>query len=409
MTDKTQWFREARFGLFIHWGIYSIPAKGEWALFHNGWDYDYYERFAKDFNPVQFDPEQWADLAWRAGMRYVVFTTKHHDGFCMFDSKFTEFKITNTPYKKDITRMVAEAFRKRGHKVGFYHSLVDWRHPHFIPDAEHPLWNKGERDFSSRDISKHKEYLFNHVRQLLTEYGKVDLLFFDYTSKYKTSDEWDAEKLLDLVHSLQPEIIVNDRLSYHKTPRFYGDYATPEVSVPNAQIKIDGKDYDWETCMTMNSSWGYSGPGTPYKSSQTVLEALVRCASLSGNLLLNAGPDAYGRIPEGSVQILEDCARWMKEHEESVRGAGKAAFTAPHGMVYTQKDKSLYLQLFTPPMGDIILPGLADKIKDIRLLADGSDVPMITHWGGELLRDGDIRIRPPFAVPPMSVLKINLK
>ena len=380
-NDKTQWFRDARFGLFIHWGIYAIPAKGEWAMFHNNWNYAYYETFAARFNPVAFAPAAWARLAWDAGMRYVVFTTKHHDGFCMYDSKHTDFKITNTPYGKDITAELLAACRAQGLRIGLYHSLVDWRHPHYVPDAEHPLWRQGPDAWKGRDRAVYRDYLYRQVTQLLTDYGKIDLLFFDYTSKHKTSEEWDAEKLLQLVYSLQPEIIVNDRLSYYKTPKFYGDYATPEVSVPNAPTAIDGKAVPWETCMTMNANWGYAGDGGFFKSPQTILEALAKCASLDGNLLLNVGPDALGRIPSGSVKVLEGIAAWMKANAEAIHGAGQAAWPAPHGMFYTQKGGDLYLHLPTPPMGDIILPGLKGKVKDVTLLADGSDVPQITPIG----------------------------
>jgi len=408
-TDKLQWFRDARFGMFIHWGVYAVPAKGEWGMFANGWEYDYYEKFAERFNPVDFDPALWAKLAWDAGMRYVVFTTKHHDGFCMYDSHHTDFKITNTPYKKDITAELVKAFRAQGLKIGFYHSLVDWRHPQFVPDAEHPLWKKGPEAWKGRDRAVYRDYLYKQVTQLLTEYGKIDLLFFDYTSKFKTQDEWDAEKMLELVYSLQPEIIVNDRLSFLKTPKFYGDYATPEISVPNAQVTVDGKPVDWETCMTMNANWGYAGDGGFHKSAQTMLGALLKCVSLNGNLLLNVGPDALGRLPAPSVKALKEMAAWMADNSESVHGAGMAKFPAPTGLVYTQKGDALYLCLNDPPMGDIILPELKGKIKDIELLADGQDVPQITHWGWELLGDKEIRIRPPIDIPPLSVLKINLE
>jgi len=407
--DKMQWFRDARFGMFIHWGIYAIPAQGEWAMYRNNWDYDYYEQFAKRFNPVDFDPEYWAELAWNAGMRYVVFTTKHHDGFCMFDSKYTDFKITNTPYGRDITVELVKAFRTRGLKIGFYHSLVDWRHPHFIPDPEHPDWKRGEHDFSNRDIKIHREYLYNSVRQLLTEYGKIDLLFFDYTSKYKTSAEWDAEKLLELVYSLQPEIIVNDRLTYEKGEQILWDYCTPEVAVPNRPVEINGKVYDWETCMTMNANWGYCATDKAFKSSQTILETLVKCASLNGNLLLNVGPDALGQIPAENVKIMRRLATWMQRGAESIHGTGQASFKTPYGLTYTQNGKNIYLHLFTPPMGDIILPKLNGKIKNITVLGDGSDVPIITNWGTELLGNREARIRPPLGLPPMSILKINLE
>ncbi len=406
--DKMQWFRNARFGMFIHWGIYSIPAKGEWALFHNNWDYNYYDQFAEQFNPVNFDPGQWAELAWNAGMRYVVFTTKHHDGYCMFDSKYTDYKITNSPYGKDITAELVAAFRERGLKIGLYHSLVDWRHPHFIPDEEHPAWRRGERDFSNRDIRIYREYLYKSVRQLLTGYGKIDLLFFDYTSKYKTSEEWEAEKMLELVYSLQPEIIVNDRLTHEKGEKVLWDYLTPEISVPNRQTAVNGRAYDWETCMTMNTNWGYCEDDHNYKSVDTILQALIKCVSLNGNLLLNVGPDSLGRLPERSVRIMDKLAAWLEVHSGTVRGAGKADHQAPYGLVYTQRAETVYLHLFSPPMGDIILPGLNGKVKSISVLADETGVPMITHWGAELLDKTELRIRPPANLPPMSVLKIEL-
>ncbi len=404
-----QWFRDARFGLFIHWGIYAVPGKGEWAMFNNKWDYDYYEQFADCFNPVDFDPEYWAELAWNAGMRYVVFTTKHHDGFCMFDSKYTDFKITRTPYGRDVTDELVNSFRNRGLKIGFYHSLVDWRHAHFIPDPEHPAWGDGKSDFNERDINIYREYLYNSIRQLLTEYGKVDLLFFDYTSKYKTSSEWESEKLLKLVYELQPEIIVNDRLTYEKGENVLWDYCTPEVSVPSQQVKINGNTYDWETCATMNSNWGYCSDDKAFKSSRSILEALIKCVSLNGNLLLNIGPDAQGNIPGESVNILHQLSKWMKSGTEAIHQACMSQHKAPYGLIYTQKDDVIYMHLFTPPIGDIILPELNGQIKEITVLTDGQEVPLITHWGTELLDKNEIRIRPPAGLQPMSIIKIHLR
>ncbi len=410
-NKKLDWFRDARFGMFIHWGIYSVPAQGEWTMYHNNVSWEVYEEYAKRFNPVDFDPAYWADLAWSAGMRYVVFTTKHHDGFCMYDSKHTDFKITNTPYGKDITAELVAAFRAKGLKIGFYHSLVDWRHPHFVPDQEHPLGKNGET-YPERDVAKYREYLYKQVEQLLTEYGKIDLLFFDYTSKFKTSAEWEAEKLLELVYSLQPEIIVNDRLSYHKTPKFYGDYCTPEISLPNQPPTIDGKECDWETCMTMNNSWGYSESDKMFKSPATIIRSLIHCASMNGNLLLNVGPDARGKIPAESVEILKKVGEWMNSHSETIHGTHKSEWTAPLSFYYTQKDeKIVYLHLPNSPMGDVILPELNGKIKDITLMADGSDVAMITHWGSELLKEDELRIRPAkhLSAESIDVLKMRLK
>ena len=409
-SDKMKWFREARFGMFIHWGIYAVPAQGEWGMYYKDWDYEYYEKFAQYFNPVNFDPAAWAELAWKAGMRYVVFTTKHHDGFCMFDSSNTDFKITNTPYGKDVTAELVEAFRKRGLKIGLYHSLVDWRHPHFVPDDEHPLGKTG-RSFPDRDMSKYRPYLYEQVRQLLTGYGKIDLLFFDYTSKHKKPEDWEADRLLEMVYSLQPEIIVNDRLSYAKTPRFYGDYATPEICLPNAQVTVAGRPCDWETCMTMNNNWGYAAEDKEFKDPATIARTVVQCVSMGGNCLLNVGPDARGQLPPESTAILERIGEWMGDNAEAVHGAGPADFKPPAACCYTAKDGGLYLHMLNPPMGDIILPQLNGKIDRITFLGDGSDVPTITHWGHELLASDEIRIRPPkhLARKMPAVLKITLK
>ena len=406
IKDTHKWFTESRFGMFIHWGIYSIPGKGEWTLFYDGWDFAEYEKFAQQFNPAEFNPEEWAELAWNAGMRYVVFTTKHHDGFCMFDSKYTDFKITNTPYGRDITAELVTAFRTRGIKIGFYHSLVDWRHPHFIPDAEHPLWEQGERDFSKRDLKIYQKYLYDTVEQLMTDYGKIDVLFFDYTSKYKDSSEWNPAELLDMIYRLQPDIMVNDRLSFDKKS-FQGDYLTPEISVPNAPLKLDGVTKPWETCMTMNRNWGYCWDDLNYKTFDSIINGLINCASKNGNLLLNIGPDKKGLIPKKSQDLMNQLAKWFACHKEAVYGTGMPEYRAPDGFFYTQKDNYLYLYLPVQPIGDIILPQLNGKIEKLELMRTGEEVAQITHWGYELLAPDEIRIRPVGCIAT-DVIKIKL-
>lgn len=407
---KTDWFTDARFGMFIHWGIYSIPADGEWIIYQRDLNMADYEKYAGQFNPVDFDPEYWAELAKNAGMKYVVFTTKHHDGFCMFDSRYTDYKITNTPYRRDITRELAEAFRKKGIRIGFYHSLVDWRHPHFIPDQEHPLGKHGKTDWPERNLKLYQQYLYNQVEQLMADYGKIDLLFFDYTSRYKTSAEWDPARLLEMVRRLQPEILVNDRLSYDKRS-FAGDYLTPEISVPNQPLKLNGEPMPWETCMTMNGHWGYAENDRNFKDMATVTTALTQCVSKNGNLLFNIGPDSRGRIPEQGVNLLKKIADWFAVNGEAVTGAGASVFTPPGGMHYTATDaKTLYLHIPFQPMGDIILPQLRGKTAKITLMQDGSDVPQITWWGEELLKPDELRIRPKLTGLKLpAVLKIELK
>ena len=390
---------------FIHWGIYSIPGRGESTLCKDDWDFEEYEKFAEQFNPVDFNPEDWAELAWNAGMRYVVFTTKHHDGFCMFDSKYTDFKITNTPYAKDITAELVTAFRARGIKIGLYHSLVDWRHPHFIPDAEHPLWKLGERDFSQRNLKIYQKYLYDTVEQLMTDYGKIDILFFDYTSKHKESSEWAPAELLKMIYSLQPEIMVNDRLSFDKKS-FQGDYLTPEISVPNKPLELNGIPQPWETCMTMNQNWGYFRDDLNYKSLNSIITGLMNCISKNGNLLLNVGPNEKGLIPIASVKLMNELAEWFSYHQEAVYGTTMSKNLAPAGCFYTQKDNCLYLYLPVKPIGDIILPQLNGQIKRAEIMRTGEDVAQITHWGYELLSNDEIRLRPNCIAS--DVIKIEL-
>lgn len=409
MKNRTEWFTNARFGMFIHWGIYSIPAQGEWVIYQQDLNMSDYERYAAEFNPVDFDPRSWADLAKNAGMKYVVFTTKHHDGFCMFDSRYTDYKITRTPYGRDITRELVEAFRERGIRIGFYHSLVDWRHPHFIPDLEHPLGKHGKTDWPGRDRRIYQKYLYSQVEQLMSDYGKIDLLFFDYTSRYKTSEEWDPEHLLEMVYRLQPEIIVNDRLSFDKSS-FAGDYLTPEISVPNHPLKRNGAPVPWETCMTMNNHWGYAEDDHDFKEVSTVMTALTQCVSKNGNLLFNIGPDSRGNIPEEGKLLLRGIAEWFSHNGEAVTGAGEAPFTPPSGMHYTAAgEKTLYLHIPFQVMGDIILPQLRGKVAKITLLQDGSEVQQITWWGEELLQPDELRIRTrPGKLTLPAVLKLEL-
>ena len=408
---RTDWFSNSRFGMFIHWGIYSIPGRGEWTLFYDDWNTSEYEKLVNQFNPIGFDPSSWAEIAWNSGMRYVVFTTKHHDGFCMYDSDDTDFKITNTPYGKDITREIINAFRTRGLKIGFYHSLVDWHHPHYIPDAEHPLWKKGERDFSKRDLKIYQKYLYDSVEQLMSDYGKVDILFFDYTSKYKKPSEWRTDRLLEMIYSLQPDIMVNDRLSHEKVPVFYGDYCTPEISLPNQEPVINGKKIPWETCMTLNENWGYNATDKAFKLPNTIIRSLVHCASMNGNLLLNIGPDAMGKIPLETISILIEVGKWMNKYNKTIYKTRASEYPPPVGCYYTSPDKkTLYLHLVNPLMGDLILPELNNRVKRIKVMADSTEVPMINSWGNELLKKSELRIRPPkyLARHYIDVLEIKL-
>ncbi len=407
---KTDWFVEARFGLFLHWGIYSIPARGEWSYTYDVWQPGEYENNMHKFNPVDYDPAEWAKLAKAAGMKYAVLTTRHHDGFCMFDSRYTDYKITNTPYGKDAVKMYAEAFRAEGLKVGFYFSLPDWQHPGWS-DEESPEYvqRKVMHEVSEAAHQEYLDYLNNNLRQLMTGYGKIDLLFLDYTSKYKAEgDYYDRERLLKTVYDNQPEIIVNDRLSFYKDNVRDYDYYTPEICVPNQPQQVNGRDVVWETCCTMNDSWGYCDTDFNYKPVETLTGGLMGCVAQNGNLLLNIGPDATGKFPEMSVKRLKELAAWHLANGEAVCGAGKSEYTPPFGTCYTQKGRNIYCYFLQQPMGDVILPELKGKIEQITLMRTGEPMEMVDYWGFELLKSDEQRIRPCRAKAG-DVLKIVLK
>ena len=296
---RTDWFTEARFGLFLHWGLYAIPGRGEWTYAMDKWEPGVYENLIHQFDPQDYDPAEWAHLAKAAGMKYVVFTTRHHDGFCLFDSHYTDYKITNTPYGKDVTRMLADAFRAEGLKVGFYHSLPDWTHPGYRDPESPEFYQTGQ--VPPLDPADHKAYqdlLYHHIEQLMTEYGKIDILFLDYTSQHKANEDYfDRERILEMVYRLQPDIIVNDRLSYFKDNVRDFDYYTPEICIPNQQQQVKGKEVPWETCTTMNNHWGYCPTDEAYKTLHTLTSGLIGCVSKNGNLLLNVGPEPSGKFP----------------------------------------------------------------------------------------------------------------
>jgi len=406
---KTEWFEEARFGMFIHWGLYSIPAEGEWIFARRDWKPGEYQSLMTQFNPVDFAPAQWAKLASAAGMKYVVFTTKHHDGFCMFDSQFTDYKVTNTAYGKDVTRMLVDAFRAEGIRIGFYHSLPDWTHPGYAdPESPDVMIRKVMHIPTAEQHQQFLDYLYNNVEQLMTEYGKIDILFFDYTSKYKIDvDYFDRERLLEMIYRHQPEIIVNDRLSFLKEAVRDFDYYTPEITVMNHAPTVRGNPVVWESCATMNDHWGYFAGDENYKALETLTAGLAGCVSQNGNLLLNVGPEPTGKLPPLTIAKLQELAAWYQKHGEAIFGCGKSDFQAPFGLCYTQKNKNLYAYVLMPPMGDMIFPGLNGRIKSVSVLRNGEIGKLIDFWGFELLDKDEIRVRIP-GLKPGDIIKLEL-
>lgn len=291
---RMRWWQEARFGLFIHWGLYAVPA-GEWksTTDHGEWirttaqiPLEEYDKFVHQFNPAKFNPDEWVRIAKDAGMKYIVITSKHHDGFCLFDSKYTDFDVTSTPFKRDIMKELSEACRKQGIKMCWYHSIMDWHHPDYLPRRE---WEK-DRSTEGADFDRYVQHMKNQLKELVTNYGEIGVLWFDgeWESTWNTKYGRD---LYNYVRNLQPNIIINNRVGagrsgmegFTKEGEFSSDFGTPEQEIPATGLP----GVDWETCMTMNDHWGYNSHDQNWKSAKDLIQMLADIASKGGNFLLN--------------------------------------------------------------------------------------------------------------------------
>ena len=339
---RMQWFREARFGMFIHWGLYAIPARGEWVRSNERMPEEKYLPYFDEFDPVDYDPKAWARAAKAAGMRYAVLTAKHHDGFCLFDSRYTDFKSTKTKLGRDIVRDFLDAFRAEGLRVGLYYSLLDWHHPDYphYEDRHHPMGACPEYSNENRDFDRYLDYMHGQVRELCEDYGKIDILWFDFAYDDMRGEKWRAAELADMVRSLQPGVILDNRLEvsgegfgslYECAPTpWHGDFVSPEKIIPpNGLQDVQGNDLCWEACVTMNHNWGYCATDRYYKPADMLIRKLVECVSKGGNMLLNVGPDARGNIPSESLERLAAIGKWMRLNSRSVIGCGKAGIGKP--------------------------------------------------------------------------------
>jgi alpha-L-fucosidase len=402
VPDAT-WWTDARFGLFIHWGIYAVAGRHEWVKNRERLTDAQYQPYFDRFEPDLFEPREWAREARGAGMRYFVVTTKHHDGFCLWDSDLTDYKVTNTPWGRDLIGPLVHAFRAEGLRVGFYHSLLDWHHPDFPVDGFHP--QRDDEAFraatAARDIRRYADYLHGQVHELLTRYGTVDYLFFDFSysdrmAGGKGEADWRSEELLEMVRQLQPGALVNDRLGIP------GDFVTPEQVQPAARVERDGRPVLWEACQTLNGSWGYDRDNRDFKTAGQVVRMLVDGVSKDGNLLLNVGPTGRGRFDPEARRILREVGQWMTLHERSIRGCGASEHVAPADCRYTQRGDRLYCHVLAWPFRHLHLPGLAGKVDYAQLLHDASEVRMETTQADTLT------LVLPTAAPPVEVPVIEL-
>lgn len=428
--QRMEWWREARFGMFIHWGVYAIPAGtwdgrqiggiGEWIMNRGKISVRDYQEMAKQFNPVKYDPDAWVKMAKDAGMKYIVITSKHHDGFALFKSEASKWNVVDhTVYGKDLLKPLAEACKKYGIKLGFYYSQAqDWNNPGGSA-ARRPTkegWANPDSVIIDTYTKEHNghwdpaqekktfaQYIDDvavpQVKEILTNYGEVAVLWWD-TPTGMTDEA--ATKLQTLL-SLQANIITNDRL---KRPNFPGDHKTPEQRIPNLK-DLDGTD--WETCMTMNGTWGYKSYDKNYKTPETLIRNLVDIASKGGNFLLNVGPTAEGEFPQESIDILKKMGDWMKVNGEAVYGT-KAS---PWGLFEwgrctrkeTKNGTSIYFSVFNwPADGKLTIPGFKNKVTSAKLIATGA--PVKTSLSGDILT-----INLPSAAPDpvASVIRIDVK
>ncbi len=420
--ERMRWWTEARFGMFIHWGLYAQPARHEWVKKNERMTNEEYQKYFEVFNPDLYDPHEWARMAKAAGMKYAVITSKHHEGFCLFDSKYTDYKATNTPAHRDLIRPWVDAFRAEGLRVGFYYSLIDWHHPSYTVDSNHPQSAKSDEEYArlnqGRDMAVYRQYLKDQVRELLTNYGKIDIIWLDFSFPGKNGKgrtDWDSENLLKMVRELQPGIIVNDRLDLLDVPGGW-DFRTPEQFKPREWLTMNGVRVAWETCQTFSGSWGYYRDEMTWKDPKQLLVLLIETVSKGGNLLLNVGPTARGTFDERAQDRLQAMGRWMYVNNRSIYGCTQApeGFKVPENslLTYNPATRRLYVHLLDWPMGQLTLEGYADRVKYAQLLQDASEVQMSsqkdTDWMPEDAKPGDLVLRLPVVKPNVEIPVIEL-
>ena len=391
MKGDTRWFTHDRFGMFIHWGLYSLPARHEWVQFKEKILREQYQKYFKHFDPDLYNPELWARAAAGAGMKYFVITTKHHEGFCLWDTKFTDYKAPNTPAGRDLLAPMIKAFRGQDMRVGLYHSLIDWHHPQYILDPHHgPYRDHPDRAKMNkgRNQANYAKYLHAQVRELLTRFKPVDILWFDYSypmadGSGKGHKDWQSEKLIKMIRSLDPKVILNDRLDLP-----YGrDVKTPEQVQPREWVRVEGRPVVWEACQTFSGSWGYHRDESTWRSVDELVRTLIDCVAKGGNLLLNVGPTGRGEFDFRALDRLGGIGEWMKRHGRSIYGCTQAPaeFAKPENcnLTWNPEKKRLYVHVLAWPYKHLHLDGkaYADRVEYAQLLNDASEIGLgLGEW-----------------------------
>lgn len=418
--ERMEWWRDARFGMFIHWGLYAVPAGtyegeripgiGEWIMHRAQIPVKEYEKFAGKFNPIGFNADKWVRIAKDAGMKYIVITSKHHDGFCLWDSQVTGYDIMDaSPFKRDILAELAAACKKHKIKLCFYHSIMDWHHP----DAQAPFYpNYNDTSRSNPNFSRYVEtYMKPQLVELLTNYGDIGVLWFD-GEWIKDWTEPQGKELYNFLRDIKPDLIINNRVGkgrqgmagMSKSPDYAGDFGTPEQEIPATGMP----GVDWETCMTMNDTWGFKAYDDNWKSSEDLIRKLVDIASKGGNFLLNVGPTPEGLIPSPSIARLEAMGDWMAVNSESIRGTTASPIEAPAWGRCTTKGNKLYLHVFDWPSDgvvDVAMPNTT--VKKAYLLAHKKRSLAVTSDAAKITVS--VPVEAPDAIDSVIVLELNDK
>ena len=348
-AQRMKWWHEARFGMFIHFGLYSVIGRHEWVMEDEGIPVAEYEQVARRFHPKPNAARDWARLAKQTGQKYMVMTTKHHEGFCHFDSKLTDYCAPKQGPGRDLVKEYVDAVRAEGLRVGFYYSLMDWHHP---DGAKCATDEQARRRFV--------DYIHGQIRELLTNYGKIDILWYDVAWPLDAKG-WESDKMNEMVFRLQPEIIVNNR------NKLDGDFATPEQ-------RITADKRAWESCMTLNDSWGFNRGDDNWKPPKTVVRNLIACAHDTGNYLLNIGPRGDGSIPEESVRIFTAVGKWMERNGATIYQSETCDPHRSNYAAFTRKGNTLYMHVYFWPGSTVSMGGLRNKVKSVRLFTGGQAV-----------------------------------
>ena len=420
--ERMEWWRDSKFGMFIHWGAYSIVGGergtkiagggAEWAMDKLDYTIEDYEKFPKMFNPTLFDADAWVTMAKDAGMKYIVITSKHHEGFGLWYSKVSDYDVMDTsPFKRDIIKELSEACKKQGIVFCFYYSIVDWHHPQAQGNL-YPNYNISQHDDPSVVNPEFPEYYENYMKpqvgELLKNYGDIGVVWFDgdWISDYTTEMGKDLYKY---IRDIQPNTIVNNRVDKGGTGmdgmdnnpgEFAGDFGTPEQEIPDTGI-----DSDWEACMTMNGTWGYKPSDNKWKSSKDLIQKLVDIVSKGGNFLLNIGPDGFGRFPSESIRRLKAMGEWTKKNGEAVYGATASPYKKPKWGRYTQKDNVIYAHVFNWPKDGVLKLNKEIKVKKATVLTNPKTALTTIATSREVLVD--VPMLAPDAT--VTVIKIELK